>query len=56
LDDPKDFLKKALILVDEEDVRNRLGEAGKKRGALLPTPEEEGVQLARIYEKALGPR
>ena len=55
LDDPKDFLKKAMILVDEEEVRNRLGEAGKKRGVLLPTPEEEAAQLARLYEKALDP-
>lgn len=53
LDDPKDFLKKALILVDEEEVRMRLGEAGKKRGAVLPTPEEEATHLARVYEQAL---
>jgi glycosyltransferase involved in cell wall biosynthesis len=54
LDDPEDFLKKALILVDEEEVRRRLGEAGKRRAAFLPTPEEEAAQLAHVYEMALG--
>jgi len=56
LEDPEDFLKKALILIDEEEVRRRLGEAGKRRAAFLPTPEEEGTQLARVYEMALDMR
>jgi L-malate glycosyltransferase len=53
LNDPKDFLKKALILVDEEEVRKRLGEAGKKRGTFLPTPREEATRLGRVYARAL---
>ena len=55
LDDPEDFLKKALILIDEEDIRRKFGEAGIQRAASLPTPGEEADQLARIYEMALNP-
>ncbi len=53
VDDPEDFLKKALILIDEEDMRNRLGGAGKRRGAILPTPQEEAGQLVHVYQMAL---
>jgi glycosyltransferase involved in cell wall biosynthesis len=53
LGDPEDFLKKALILIDEEGVRRKFGEAGMRRAASLPTPEEEAGQLARVYEMAM---
>jgi len=53
LDDPEDFLKKALILIDEQEVRRKLGEAGKKRAARLPKPEEEARHLSRVYAMAL---
>ncbi len=55
VDDPEDFLKKALILIDEEEVRRKLGEAGIRRAAFLPTPEEEAGRLSRVYEMAMGP-
>ncbi|MCX5912642.1 MAG: glycosyltransferase [Deltaproteobacteria bacterium] len=54
-DDPEDFLKKALILIDEEEVRRKFGEAGIRRAAFLPTPEEEAGRLARVYEMAMRP-
>jgi glycosyltransferase involved in cell wall biosynthesis len=53
MDDPEDFLKKALILVDEEEVRRKFGEAGIRRSASLPTPEEEAGRLARVYQQAM---
>jgi len=53
MDDPEDFLKKALILTDEEEVRRKFGEAGIRRAALLPSPEEEAARLAAVYEKAM---
>ena len=55
-DDPEDFLKKALILIDEEEVRRKFGEAGIRRAASLPTPEEEAGRLARVYEMAMQSR
>ena len=54
-DDPEDFLKKALILIDEEEVRRKFGDAGIRRAAFLPTPEEEAGRLARVYEMAMRP-
>ena len=53
VDDPEDFLKKALILIDEEDIRRKFGEAGIRRAGSLPTPEEEAGRLARVYEMAM---
>jgi L-malate glycosyltransferase len=53
--DPLDFLKKALILIDEEDVRRRFEDAGIRRAASLPTPAEEAGRLIRVYEKAMRP-
>jgi len=53
MDDPEDFLKKALILADEEEVRRKFGEAGIRRAASLPTPEEEAGRLARVYQQAM---
>jgi glycosyltransferase involved in cell wall biosynthesis len=53
MNDPEDFLKKALILVDEEEVRRKFGEAGIRRAASLPTPEEEAGRLARVYQRAM---
>jgi len=53
MDDPEDFLKKALILADEEEVRRKFGEAGIRRAASLPTPAEEAGRLARVYQQAM---
>jgi glycosyltransferase involved in cell wall biosynthesis len=50
--DPEDFLKQALRLIDEEDLRNSLGQAGKKRAKGWPSPEEEADGLIRAYEFA----
>jgi glycosyltransferase involved in cell wall biosynthesis len=53
MEDPEDFLKKALILIDEEELRRKFGEAGIRRAAFMPTPQEEAGRLAAVYEKAV---
>ena len=50
--DPEDFLKQALRLIDDEDLRSSLGQAGKKRAKGWPSPEEEAEGLIRAYEFA----
>ena len=50
--DPEDFLKQALRLIDDEDLRSSLGEAGKMRAKGWPSPEEEADGLIRAYEFA----
>ena len=50
--DPEDFLKQALRLIDDEELRNSLGQAGKKRAKGWPSPEEEADGLIRAYEFA----
>jgi glycosyltransferase involved in cell wall biosynthesis len=53
LHSPEDFLKQALRLVDDPDLRKKLGQAGKNQADRLPTPDEEAIGLIRVYEKAL---
>lgn len=53
VDDPEDFSKKALLLIDDEDLRKRFGEVGAARAALLPKPEEEAAQLIQVYRQAV---
>jgi glycosyltransferase involved in cell wall biosynthesis len=50
---PEDFLKQALRLADDRELRKKLGQAGKDQTARLPRPEEEARGLIRVYEKAL---
>ncbi len=49
----EDFTQKALRLVDDRELRKKLGQAGKNQAALLPTPEEEARGLLRVYERVL---
>ncbi|OPX99217.1 MAG: putative glycosyltransferase EpsD [Syntrophorhabdus sp. PtaB.Bin006] len=51
--DRDDFTGKALELVDNEDLRMRLGQGGFKRASSWPTPEEEAEGLMRAYEEAI---
>jgi len=51
--DPWDLVEKALPLVDEPDLRQRLSEAGLARSSQLGSPMEEAEQLARIYRESL---
>jgi len=50
--DPEDFLRKALDLIDDESLRNSLGQAGKRRAETWPSPEGEADGLIRAYEFA----
>ena len=53
LDSPEHFLQQALLLVDDREFRNRLGQGGIDQATRLPTPEEEARGLIRVYEKVL---
>jgi len=51
--DRDDFTKKALKLIDDEDLRMRLGQGSLKRASSWPTPEDEAEGLIRAYEEAI---
>ena len=51
LHSPEHFLRQALRLVDDRELRKKLGQAGKDHAARLPGPEEEARGLIRVYEK-----
>jgi glycosyltransferase involved in cell wall biosynthesis len=50
---PEHFIQQALRLIDEKELREKLGWAGKDQAARSPKPEEEAGGLIRVYEKAL---
>jgi glycosyltransferase involved in cell wall biosynthesis len=50
---PEDFLQQALRLVDDRELRKKLGQAGIDQTTRLPGPEQEARGLIRVYEKAL---
>lgn len=52
-EDPEDFVRKALILIDDDELRRKFGEAGLRRAATLPTLAEEAGLLTRVYEQAI---
>jgi len=52
--DPDDFLRQALLLIDNEGQRRNLGKAGRERARRWPTPEDEAAALLRAYCRALG--
>lgn len=51
--DPWDLVQKALPLVDDPDLRQRLSKAALARSSQLAGPMEEADKLARIYRDAL---
>lgn len=53
LDNDSDFVKKAIMLIDDAMLRDRLGLAGKERAASWPGPDEEASGLIHAYEKAI---
>lgn len=53
LQDPEDFMGKAVTLVDDEKLRERFGKAGKRRAAGFPTPEEEAEGLIQAYKASI---
>ena len=52
LNGPEDFVRKAIALVDDERLRRSLGDLGQKKSTQGPSPEDEAVQLALVYERA----
>ena len=52
LGDPRDFLEKAVRLVDEPEEREALGCAGRMRALQWPRVEDEAEGLIRAYERA----
>ena len=53
LNGPEDFVRKAVALVDDERLRRSLGGLGQKKSTQGPSPEDEAVQLALVYERAM---
>ncbi len=51
--DADDFARKAIALVLDEQLRERLGRAGKRRAAAFPTPEEEAEGFIDAYRALL---
>lgn len=47
-----DFVEKAIKLIDDYELRNRLGQSGTERAALWPGPDEEAAGLIHVYEQA----
>jgi L-malate glycosyltransferase len=52
--DQDDFLKKALMLIDDAALRRRLGEAGAAYASRMPGPCDEARSLVAVYEAAMG--
>ena len=55
LNDPGDFVRQAIRLADDENLRKGLALAGEKRAAAWPGPGDEAGGLIRAYEFALRP-
>lgn len=53
ISDRRDFVEKAIKLIDDRELRNRLGQTGKERSASWPSPDEEARGLIHAYEQAI---
>jgi len=53
LSDTNDFIRLALRLIDEGDLRNKLSQASTDRASTWPGPDEEASGLIRAYELAM---
>jgi len=53
LNGPEDFVRKAMVLIDDERLRRSLGDAGQKKSTIGPSPENEAAQLALVYERVM---
>jgi glycosyltransferase involved in cell wall biosynthesis len=51
--DPGDFLKKALMLIDDAEHRRKLGEAGAAYASRMPGTGDEARALVGVYEAAM---
>jgi glycosyltransferase involved in cell wall biosynthesis len=54
--DPDDFVRKAVLLVDDAILRRTLGEAGAAYARRMPGPCDEAKGLIAVYEAAVGSR
>jgi glycosyltransferase involved in cell wall biosynthesis len=54
--DPADFVRKALALIDDADLRRKLGEACAAYASRMPGPGDEARALIAVYEAAMGER
>ena len=52
--DPDDFVRKAILLVDDAMLRRKLGEAGAAYARRMPGPCDEARALVAVYEAAMG--
>ena len=52
--DPNDFVRKAILLVDDAMLRRKLGEAGAAYARRMPGPCDEARALVGVYEAAMG--
>jgi glycosyltransferase involved in cell wall biosynthesis len=52
--DPDDFVRQALLLIDNDGSRRCLGELGLERARRWPSPEDEAAALLGAYRRALG--
>jgi len=53
MSDVSDFVRQALKLVDDEELRNRLSQASTDRALTWPSPDEEANGLIYAYEQAV---
>ncbi len=53
LQDPDDFTRKAITMMDDENLREGFAEAGKRRAAGFPTPEQEAEALIQAYRGSM---
>ena len=51
--DPDDFVRKALLLIDDADLRRKLGATGAAYASRMPGPGDEARALIAVYETAL---
>lgn len=50
---PENFIQQALRLVDDIELRKKLGQGGISQSAHLPKPEDEAMGLVQVYKKVL---
>jgi glycosyltransferase involved in cell wall biosynthesis len=53
LHSPEHFIQQGLRLVDDKELREKLGQGGKNQAARLSNSEEEARGLIRVYENVL---
>ncbi len=51
--EPDDFVRKALLLIDDADLRRKLGATGAAYASRMPGPGDEARALIAVYETAL---